>query len=166
MPNDSGCPSGISGHSPYTIEEVLDNFVVLLEGETFEQELRALGIGRMRFLYRGRAIASLRALHVALWRLALLHSFPKEGEHICSLFLESLRNRAKTDRERTRFEAFEQEVLSYRELLKDRGADDFTAVAAHLVSRFRPGASDSAAIRLRLILLIRNAYTVIFDRLI
>lgn len=155
---------GKTSRSLCPVETVHAHFAALLLEETFEQELLALGIGKLRFRHRKEVVASLRALHVALWRLALIRSFPNEYETIFSLFLESLRERSGASRILP--EIPEQEIRDHVERLQCHGANDFTDVAAYLVSRFKLGKPDDAAARLRLILLIRRAYTTIFDHLI
>ena len=153
-------------HSTCTFEAILNNFTSLLQEADFEQELRALGIGKLWFRQRRRVVASLQALYVALWRLALLRSFPEDADHICNLFLESLRSQSGSRRTYALTDDFEQEVRDYVERLQHHGSANFTDVATYLVSRLKPKEPDDAAARLRLALLIRNAYTTIFAHLV
>ena len=61
-------------------EEVLGNFSAILESMDFAQELELLGIRKLHFRQRKRAIRELRAMGIGLWRLGLKRSFPSDGE--------------------------------------------------------------------------------------
>ena len=50
-------------------EEVLGNFSAILESMDFAQELELLGIRKLHFRQRKRAIRELRAMGIGLWRL-------------------------------------------------------------------------------------------------
>lgn len=151
---------------PYTVDEVLENFAALLESMDFAQELALLGIRRFHFRHRQKVFRELRALYIGTWRLALLRSFPEEAEHIFTTFLAELLDEAETEKELERARAFDALVRGYVDRLRERGDADFTGVSGHIVNLFKHKNEDTIPRRLKLALLIRNTYTVIFDRLI
>lgn len=146
--------------------EALRNFSLMLEGMDFAQELAILGIGKLHFRRRERALRELRAMSIGLWRLGLQRSFPADGEAIFERFMLGLYECAHSRRERERANAFDLLVRSYVERLNERGDGDFTAVSGHIIGLFQGRAPDAAARRLKLALLMRNAYLHIFRHLI
>lgn len=146
--------------------EALRIFSLMLEGMDFAQELATLGIGKFHFRRREKALRELRAMSIGLWRLALQRSFPADGETIFERFMLGLYERARSPRERERANAFDLLARSYVERLSERGDGDFTAVSGHIVDLFQGRAPDAAARRLKLALLMRNAYLNIFRHLI
>ena len=147
-------------------EEVLKNFSAVLESMDFAQELELLGIRRFHFRQRKRALRELRAMSIGLWRLGLQRSFPQDGEQLFERFMLGLYGTARTGKEREQANAFDLLVRSYIDKFGERGDTDFTTVSAHIVSLFRRKAENTAPHRLKLALLMRNAYTVIFHHLI
>ncbi|MDR2726683.1 MAG: hypothetical protein LBC10_01670 [Deltaproteobacteria bacterium] len=146
----------------YTIEEVVNNFQVLLEHMDFEQELTLAGVGQARFLLRRKLKNEWQILMIALWRLALERSFPHDGQIIFDTFLERHTaglgaNRAKN---------FMERVKTYVESLQSHGDTDFMPTGERLLSLIKPAASAAPALQLRVALHIRSLYTLIFDRLI
>ncbi|MEG1609761.1 MAG: hypothetical protein RR317_01090 [Bilophila sp.] len=150
---------------PYTVDEVLENFAALLESMDFAQELALLGIRRFHFRHRQKAFRELRALYIGVWRLALLRSFPEEAEQIFATFLATLLDDAAPDKNQ-RAKLFDTLVHSYVDMLHERGDADFTFVSGHIINLFKHKNEDTIPRRLKLALLIRNTYTVIFHRLI
>ena len=147
----------------YTVDEVVDTFTALLASLDFDHELALLGVGRFRFIRRKRLVHELRALAVALWKLALERSFPEVSERIFSHFLE---RESAGFRNPERGQRFEKTVLAYVALLAKRREADFTEAGAHIVGFFKFPEARAAALRLRLALQIRALYTLIFDQLI
>ncbi len=147
-------------------EEVLANFSIMLEGMDFAQELELLGIRRFHFRQHKRAVRELRAMSIGLWRLGLKRSFPDDGELLFERFMLGLYERARTAKEREQANAFDLLVRSYIDKFGERGDTDFTTVSAHIISLFRRKTENTAPHRLKLALLMRNAYTVIFHHLI
>lgn len=161
------CVSAIVTSAPaYTVEEVLNNFDALLNSMDFDHELAILGIRRFHFRHRRKALRELRALSIALWRLALLRSFPEEGETIFETYLAGLLEDAETETEVERARQLECLVRSYVDMLQERGDSDFTVVSEHIVAQSKHRNEDTASLRLKLALLIRNTYIIIFHRLI
>ena len=77
-------PTFSQGSLPDMTEEVLGNFSAILESMDFAQELELLGIRKLHFRQRKRAIRELRAMGIGLWRLGL--DFTTVSGHIVSLF--------------------------------------------------------------------------------
>ena len=148
------------GSLPDMTEEVLGNFSAILESMDFAQELELLGIRKLHFRQRKRAIRELRAMGIGLWRLGLKRSFLFER------FMLGLYEQAHTNKEREQANAFDLLVRSYIDKFGERGDTDFTTVSGHIVSLFRRKPGDTAAQRLKLALLMRNTYTDIFRHLI
>lgn len=147
-------------------EEALENFSVMLAGMDFAEEVALLGIRGFHFRRRERALRELRAMSIGLWKLGLQRSFPSDGESIFEIFMLGLYGHAHSRREREKANAFDLLVRSYVEKLNERGDGDFTAVSSHIVDLFMPKAEDAASRKLKLALLMRNAYLHIFRHLI
>lgn len=145
---------------PYTLEEVLENFSALLDSLDFSRELALLGVGRLHFKRRNYLTRELRALHIALWHLALQRSFPQEWKILFETFLQ----RFEDDPEETR--PFSLIVRSYVEMLKEKGDSDFMGVSAYFINLSKKKTKSSPGQSLRLALMIRDNYTMIFERLI
>ena len=122
------------------VQEALENFAALLEDADFTAELELMGIGRMQFMRRRQMLVEWRGLYMALWRLALSSSFPQDAEHIFATFLHAYRIA--------------------------KGDADFSDVARHLGSFSVQDEKQARSLTLRLVLHIRRAYKIIFDRLI
>ncbi|WP_353118970.1 hypothetical protein [Nitratidesulfovibrio sp.] len=157
---------GMSTSPAYTVDEVLGNFAALLDSFDFTPEIDAMGIGRMQFLRRKRALQDLRALFIALWRLALRRSFPNDHEVIFETFLERFQQAPARNADRREAAALTEKVRGYVGMLEHKGDADFSEAAHHLVSLLSLGDAEAKALRLRLALHIRSTYKLIFDKLI
>ena len=82
-------PTVSQGSLPDMTEEVLGNFSAILESMDFAQELELLGIRKLHFRQRKRAIRELRAMGIGLWRLGLKRSFPSDGEFLFERFMRN-----------------------------------------------------------------------------
>ncbi len=155
----------MSSELPYTIDEVLDNFSAVLEDLDFSRELAILGIKRLHFRRRQRLVRELRALSVALWRLALQRSFPHNERSIFESFLFRIAQHPDHKREK-QAAVFIELIHGYLNLLQEKGDSDFMVASRHIVDLFRHASQDTTSQSLKLALLIRNKYTIIFERLI
>ena len=90
-------PTVSQGSLPDMTEEVLGNFSAILESMDFAQELELLGIRKLHFRQRKRAIRELRAMGIGLWRLGLKRSFPSDGEFLFERFMLGLYEQAHTN---------------------------------------------------------------------
>ena len=113
-------PTVSQGSLPDMAEEVLGNFSAILESMDFAQELELLGIRKLHFRQRKRAIRELRAMGIGLWRLGLKRSFPSDGEFLFERFMLGLYEQAHTNKEREQANAFDLLVRARRYGLYDR----------------------------------------------
>ena len=144
------------------VSEALENFAALLDDADFTAELELMGIGRMQFMRRRQMLVEWRGLYMALWRLALASSFPQAAERMFATFLRSY-HAAHPDKLGSRIMERAQE---YWGMLQPKGDADFSDVARHLGSFSVQDEKQARSLTLRLVLHIRRAYKIIFDRLI
>ena len=144
------------------VQEALENFAALLEDADFTAELELMGIGRMQFMRRRQMLVEWRGLYMALWRLALSSSFPQDAEHIFATFLHAYRIAHPDKLSALIMERAQQ----YWGMLQPTGDADFSDVARHLGSFSVQDEKQARSLTLRLVLHIRRAYKIIFDRLI
>ena len=144
------------------VELALDNFAALLNDAEFSAEMSLLGIGRFQFLRRRQMLVELRGLYIALWRLALGRSFPRDADTMFAVFLHRflMANRDKMGR------ATAERARQYWDMLLPQGDADFSGVARHLVSFTPHEEKEQPALVLRLALDFRASYTNIFQKLI
>ncbi|WP_165072147.1 hypothetical protein [Desulfovibrio sp. ZJ200] len=143
-------------------QEALENFAALLEDADFTSELELMGIGRMQFLRRRQMLVEWRGLYMALWRLALASSFPQDAEDIFETFLRSYQ---ATHPDKVSARIMER-AREYWGMLQPKGNSDFSDLARHLGSFSSQDEKQARSLTLRLVLHIRKAYRIIFDRLI
>ena len=153
---------GRQGGCDVSMDEVLDNFEALLDDADFLQELRMLGVGRFQIFRRRHMLRELRALYIALWRLALSRSFPQEHGRIFDAFLA----RALVRRAHKESADLLARAVEYGDLLLARGDRDFTEVSQRLAALREKDPEALKALALRLALSIRATYNLIFERLI
>ena len=146
----------------YTIEEVVNNFQVLLEQMDFKKELTLFGVTQVRFLLRRKLKTEWQTLMIALWRLALERSFPHDGQIIFDTFLDCRAAHLSPKQAKK----FKEQVQIYVEKLQLHGDTDFMPVSERLLSLTKPAHTAAPALQLRVALHIRSLYTLIFDRLI
>ena len=147
----------------FTREEVLENFLALLQQMDFERELHLLQISRMRFVLRRRLKSEWLAALIGLWRLALDRSFPQDGDHIFALFLE---HKSKQLKKQAKIDVFTKKVSDYVALFHEKGDADFSLPAEYLIAKLRLSERQSRPLRMRLILHLRELYKLVFERLI
>lgn len=151
-----------SPYLSYSPEEVLANFNALLADIDFKTELTRLGIGRRHFFLRRKMVEELTALTLGLWHLALERSFPED----CETLFETFLSRRLCDCPPKQAKRFEEKTRAYVAMLETHKDKDFTGPGGHLVSLLTTDKQKKPTLRLRLVLLIRNLYTLIFERLI
>lgn len=144
------------------VELALDNFAALLADVDFSAELILLGIGRLQFMRRRQMLVELRGLYIALWRLALGRSFPRDADAMFAVFLHRylMGNRDKVAR------ATAERGRQYWEMLLPVGDGDFSGVARHIASFSHKDEKEQPALVLKLALDIRSYYTTLFQKLI
>jgi hypothetical protein len=147
----------------YTHEEVIANFLALIDSWDFGAELRRFGIGPMHIMRRRRMLLEFRGLFAGLWRLALTRSFPDDGQQIFEGYLEAAVIRAKNGEKAQRHV---ERARYYAKMLAVRGDTDFSEVSRHLASLVRLPEADHKSVTLKLALDIRQMYNFIFERMI
>lgn len=143
-------------------KEALANFLIILDDLDYNIYYEILHIGRFQFLRRRQMFIELKSLHIALWRLALSHSFPNEGEKMFSTFLEEY---TKTHPDKLDV-LIAQRAPQYWGMIAPSGDSDFSLVSRHLISFFPPHEYDLKAVTLKLALRLHVSYRFIFDRVI
>jgi len=147
----------------YTADEVIRQFLAVYNCFDFRAELEDIGITRMQFVRRKKAVRELRAICIALWGLALQKSFPKDAGLFFAEFRETAPVLAGGGKEAVRLH---ERVNEYIDLLAPKRDADFSPVADYLAKVLALHARDVARLRLKLSLIIRNLYVLIFDRLV
>ena len=144
------------------VQEALDNFAVLLDDTDFTAHLHLMGVARLHFTRRKQLLLEWRGLYVALWRLALGRSFPQDADAMLEAFRRSYRERHRDKQTPLMLERAEQ----YWDMMRVTKESDFTEVARHFCSFCQMTEKDTRSLQLKLVLIIRKAYTDIFRRLI
>lgn len=142
--------------------EALNNFLILLDDLDYNIYYEILGVGRFQFMRQRQLFIEFKSLHIALWRLAISHSFPNDAEKIFPAFLEAYSQSHKTKID----SQIIQRAPQYWGMLEPVGDADFTCVSRHIISFFKPPEKDLKAITLKLALRLHTAYRFIFDRVI
>lgn len=147
----------------YTADEVIRQFLALYHCLDFKAELADIGIGRLQFVRRYKALREFKALSIALWRLALQKSFPLDAESFFNEFKDGIADLAGTGKAAERFA---HRIDIYSTLLSSKKDSDFLPVAEHISEVLSLHADDLRHLRLKLSLVIRHLYVLIFDRLV
>ncbi|MDR1947155.1 MAG: hypothetical protein LBQ51_08340 [Desulfovibrio sp.] len=147
----------------YSAEEVIKQFLSLYTCMNFETELADMGIGRLRFFMRRKALREFTALFIALWYLALQKSFPQDAANFFSIFRESAAMLNNGSREAAKLGP---RVDAYMEQVQRKKDADFLPVAEYMARSLVLKTRDFARLRLKLSLRIRNLYMLIFDKLV
>lgn len=122
-----------------------------------------MGIGRLQIFRRKRVIAELRAMFIALWRIALDKSLLDEGQLIHEAYLSSYGERYGPGQDAR---LLVERVRQYVDLLLQKRDKDFSEVASHLASFLSMEEPEAKALRLKLTLHIRRTYNIIFQKLL
>ena len=142
--------------------EVVENFVAILDGSDFAEELRILGVGKWNFLRRKQMVGELEGAYTGLWYLALCRSFPQHADAIFDLLMERHAVR-HPDRVGAHYR---ERAAQYRDMFGLAGDQNFSMVSEHLLSFQHGDSQKRKAQSLRLALCLRSTYTMIFDRLV
>lgn len=144
------------------IQQALDNFAALVEDADYGLIMDSMGLGRLQFMRRKQMRVELAGLYMALWRLALAHSFPGHADAMFTVFLE---NFSQNHSGKLAVQITER-ARQYWEMILPKGDSDFIAVARHLTSFVVKEDQDLKPLTLKLALQIRQTYRFIFERLI
>jgi hypothetical protein len=140
----------------------LKNFAALFADTDFVAELELMDIGRMQFLLRRQMLVEWRGLYMALWRLALKKSFPRDADAIFAAFASRHRDSHPDKLSAASLKRAEE----YWAMLAPGGEADFNPAARHLASFFSDSTHDLRSLGLKLALHIRKTYKNIFDKLL
>ncbi|MDR3358686.1 MAG: hypothetical protein LBN96_07560 [Desulfovibrio sp.] len=156
-------PDAAKNFEAESVEQLaLKNFAALLADMDFVAELELMGVGRMQFLFRRQMLVEWRGLYMALWRLALEKSFPRDAEAMFAVFVSGYRESHPDKMSETSL----RRAGEYWVMLAPAGEADFNPVARHMASFFGDSAHDLRSLNLKLALHIRKTYKNIFDRLL
>ena len=147
----------------YSAAEVIQQFFALYSSMDFKLELEDIGIGRFHFVRRKKALREFRSLSIALWGLALQKSFPNDAEAFFQEFLASLPAIFSDTKER---ELMENRIAIYADCLSAKKDADFLPVAEYLAEILALDAEGMRRMRIKLSLIMRKLYTMIFDKLV
>ena len=147
----------------YSAAEVIQQFLALYNCMDFKPELEELGIGRFHLMRRKKALREFRALSIALWGLALQKSFPNDADTFFQEFRATLASLFPSPKER---ELMENRINIYVDILAAKKDTDFLPIASYLAEVLALDAEDTRRLRLKLSLIMRNQYTMIFDKLV
>lgn len=147
----------------YSADEVIQQFLALYNCMDFKSELEDIGIGRFQLARRKKALREFRALSVALWRLALQKSFPNDADAFFHQFRTTLMSIVPNNKENI---LFQNRINIYVDWLEPKKDADFLPVAGYLAGVLALEADDTPRLRLKLSLIMRNLYGLIFDRLV
>lgn len=147
----------------YSSEEVIGQFLALYSGMDFKTELAALDVSRLYPSRRKRVLREFQGLAIALWRLALLKSFPNDAERFFQEFLEKSPIMNTLD---SSGEEMQLRVREYVELLEPKKDKDFFPVADYLADVLALSDDEVHRLRLKISLLMRTTYARIFEKLV
>lgn len=145
-------------------DSIVFRFQSLLSSFDYLEELGILGIGKYSFKKKRKLIFEIKALYIALWKIALEKSFPENWNTYFNLFLDELGSYLKCNTQTTLFITRRIEV--YDTLLAPTKENNFLEVARQLVATHIKKKEDLDSPTLKFSLKIRQVYTLIFNRLI
>jgi hypothetical protein len=147
-----------------TPENVMQRFTSLLKSFDFEEEFRLLEIGKLHIVKKRNALRELKALYIALWKIALDKSLPEHADNIFRDFIDSLARNFKLNENAAAF--LKRRIAVYDTLLNPTKEQNFTEVATKLLTTISKRKDPRQSLVLKLSLHIRKVYTLIFKELI
>ncbi len=144
------------------IEQVVSRAKMMLEDLDFNKEFEILELSFYNFTLKSSFQREFRALYLALWRFSLDRPFGKDnGKILYDKVLEApwvwaIKSKSK----------IVPLAELYYEKLHERGKEDFTEIARHLMAFTSFDESKSKSYVLKLALVIRTRYTFFFDNLL
>lgn len=143
------------------IERVIQNAQSMLGDLPVSKDIEILQLGFFDFMKKKKLTQDFKSLYLALWRFALDRSFPDSSKILYDHFIDTAWPWAISTKKETTYNA-----ELYYEKLQEKGLDDFTVVARHLLSFVEYDEAHRKAYTLKLSLLIRSRYTFFFDHLL
>lgn len=147
----------------YSADEVIRQFLALYNCMDFRAELDDLGVSRFQFMLRGKVLREFRALCIALWGLALTKSFPYDAGDFFAQFQAKAPMLADGSKDAA---YLQNRVNIYIDLLTLKKDADFLPVADYMTEALALNPRDLPRMRLKLSLVMRNLYTLIFNKLV
>ncbi len=145
-------------------ETIVTRFQALLSSFDYQEELDILGVGKYNFNKKKKLIIEIKALYIALWKIALEKSFPDSWNSYFNLFLDEISRSLKCNAQTAQFVIRRIDV--YDTLLAPKKENNFSEVARQLVSTYIKKKEDLESPILKFSLKIRQVYTLIFNKLI
>jgi hypothetical protein len=146
----------------YSPQEVVERYEAVLESINFLHELTELDCGLDSLFKRSRSLVEIKAMHVALWKLALERSFPEEADNFFSYFMEHSSTLGK-GKKRIKMQ---QIINIYLDLFAPQKIADFTPIARYMAEKLTKNMENQKTVLLKLSLGMRRFYQTIFDHLI
>ncbi len=146
----------------YSIDEVVANFVALLNDADFSKELRMLKIGTFNPLLKRSMLTEMKGIYTALWALALQRSFPETAECIFDNFVDQYCQNMSSRAHKQ----LHDKMYAYKDMILLHGDQDFSHISWHLLSFSKVPQDEMKAEVLRLSLHLRQHYTFLFERLV
>ena len=147
----------------YSAEEVVSQFLALYACLDFKSELSDIGITSLQLRRRKKALREFRAIAIALWGVALQKSFPQDAQVFFEHFLATAPFLTGKGKECTRLQG---RVNIYVDLMNEKKDADFLPVAEYLAEVLALNDEDMRRLRLKVSLITRHLYTLIFDKLV
>ncbi len=143
------------------LDTVSENGIAMLRDLDFVKEFEVLELGFFDWTIKKNLSRELISLYIALWKFALKRSFPNDLETIYQTFLQKedfLKSKEKA--------AIIQYADGYFHKLHERGIDDFTTIAHHILSFKTFDETKVKTYTLKLVLIFRANYTHFFEHLL
>ncbi len=143
------------------MEQVISRAAMMFEDLDFHKEFEILELSAYNFTLKSSFKKEFCALYLALWRFAIERPFEEHKQLIYDTFVE----KAWVWKPKTKEKILPLAQLYY-EKLHERGKEDFTEIARHLMAFTKFDETKSKSYVLKLALLIRTRYTFFFDNLL
>ncbi len=143
------------------LDTVTQNGRAMLKDLDFHEELKVLAFGFFEWNKKANILRELKAFYLALWRFALTRSFPDRHEEIYAKFLSEEWFWPAKDKN-----YIVEYAQYYFEKLREKGFDDFTIIAKHLLSFAEFDDNKTKAYALKLALIFRAKYNLFFEHLL
>ncbi len=144
--------------------DVIERFAGLLKSFDFEEECRILEIGKLHVVKRRNALRELKALYIALWKIALDKSLPERAEEIFTGFIQRIPEILDYNDKAASF--LRRRIAVYDTLLEPTKEQNFNEVSSKLLHTVSKRKELKESQVLKLSLHVRKVYTLFFKKLI
>lgn len=162
-PSSSPSQAGRTTLTQYSADEVIANFQALYDSYNFSADVEELHFSLFQFKKRNMALQELRVVSIALWFIALKRSFPDKAEEFFAAYRAKAPFLCQPEKKSAQRQA---RLNTYLDLLRSKAETDFSPVAAYLADIFASKHQEGAKIQLKLSLVLRQMYNLIFERLV